>query len=65
VLPIEKLINDMRADVLERRKAPTYIKATRKWVEAELREAADIEWEANRIEKAWLETKRELDKVVA
>jgi hypothetical protein len=65
VLPIEKLISEMRADIIERRKAPTYIKATRKWVKAELREAADIEWEANRIEKAWLDTKQELDKAVS
>lgn len=61
MLPIEQLISEMRADVIERRKAPTYIK----WIKAELCEAANTEWEANRIEKAWLETKRELDKVVA
>jgi hypothetical protein len=42
VLPIEKLINDMQADVLERRKVSTYIKAIRKWVEAELRESASV-----------------------
>lgn len=60
MLPIEKLISDMRAQVVELRKAPTYIKATRKWIRAELREAVDTEWEADRIEKAWLETKAEL-----
>ena len=62
MLPIEKLISDMRAQIVELRKAPTYIKATRKWIRAELREAADIEWEADRIEKAWLETKATLAK---
>lgn len=60
MLPIEKLIGDMRAQIVELRKAPTYIKATRKWIRKELREAADIEWTADQFEKAWLETKAQL-----
>lgn len=57
-LPIEALIEGMRAEIAECRRCRTYIKATRKFIRSELRAAADLEYEANRIEAAWKETKK-------